>query len=71
MLQTCWHKLNPGGRLVINVVTLEGEKELLSWQSEKGGDLTRINISHVEKLGKFEGWKELRSVMQLAAIKKI
>ena len=71
MLQTCWHKLNPGGRLVINVVTLEGEKKLLGWQSKNGGDLTRINISHVEKLGKFEGWKELRSVMQLAAIKKI
>ena len=71
MLQTCWNKLNPGGRLVSNVVTLEGEKELLSWQSENGGDLTRINISHVEKLGKFKGWKELRSVMQLALIKKI
>lgn len=71
MLQTCWNKLNPGGRLVSNVVTLEGEKELLSWQSENGGDLTRINISHVEKIGKFEGWKELRSVMQLALIKKI
>ena len=71
MIQTCWDKLKPGGRLVSNVVTIEGEKELLCWQSENGGDLTRINISHVEKIGNFQGWKEFRSVTQLAVIKKI
>jgi len=71
MLKTCWSKLNPGGRLVSNVVTLEGEKELLGWQSEYGGDLTRLHISHVQKIGKFEGWKELRSVTQLSMIKNI
>jgi len=71
LLQTCWNALNPGGRLVSNVVTIEGEKKLLDWQSEYGGDLSRLNISHVEKIGKFEGWKELRSVTQLSLIKKI
>ena len=58
-------------KCVTKALNMEGEKKLLGWQSKNGGDLTRINISHVEKLGKFEGWKELRSVMQLAAIKKI
>ncbi len=71
LLKICWNALNPGGRLVSNVVTLEGEKKLLDWQSEYGGDLTRLNVSHVEKIGKFQGWKELRSVTQLSLIKKI
>tara|TARA_Y100001970_G_C14243851_1_gene866650 strand:+ start:2128 stop:3369 length:1242 start_codon:yes stop_codon:yes gene_type:complete len=71
ILQTCWKNLNPGGRLVSNVVTLEGEKVLLGWQSKYGGELTRLNISHVEQIGKFEGWKEVRSVTQLALVKKI
>ena len=54
-----------------NAVTLEGEKELLNWQSKCGGDLIRLNFSHIEKIGKFRGWKEFRSVTQLALIKKI
>ena len=71
LLETCWTLLNPGGRLVSNVVTLEGEKKLLNWQSQNGGELTRFHVSHVEKIGKFQGWKELRPVTQLALIKSI
>jgi len=75
LLQTCWNALKPGGRLVANAVTLEGEQKLLQWQNENAvksgasGDLTRLSISRVEKIGKFKGWKEMRSVIQLAVIK--
>ncbi len=70
LLQICWNALKPGGRLVANVITLEGEQKLLQWQNENGGDLTRLSISRAEEIGKFQGWKEMRSVIQLAVIKK-
>ena len=76
MLEICWNALKPGGRLVANAVTLESEQKLLQWQNENAGkfaatgDLTRLAVSHVEKIGKFQGWKTLRSVTQLAVIKK-
>jgi precorrin-6Y C5,15-methyltransferase (decarboxylating) len=76
LLQICWTALKPGGRLVANAVTLEGEQKLLQWQNENAGksgasgDLTRLSISRAEKIGKFQGWKEMRSVIQLAVIKK-
>jgi len=75
LLQTCWTALKPGGRLVANAVTLEGEQKLLQWQNENAGksgasgDLTRLSISRAEKIGKFQGWKEMRSVIQFAVIK--
>ena len=75
LLETCWNALKPGGRLVANAVTLEGEQKLLQWQNKKSGksgasgDLTRLSISRAEKIGKFQGWKEMRSVIQLAIIK--
>ena len=76
MLETCWNALNPGGRLVANAVTLEGEQKLVQWQkvnAEKNGasgDLARLAVSHVETIGKFQSWKELRSVIQLTVIKR-
>ena len=75
MLETCWNALNPGGRLVANAVTLEGEQKLVQWQkvnAEKNGasgDLARLSVSHVETIGKFQSWKEVRSVTQLTVIK--
>ncbi|HHZ77947.1 MAG TPA: precorrin-6Y C5,15-methyltransferase (decarboxylating) subunit CbiT, partial [Candidatus Lambdaproteobacteria bacterium] len=76
LLQTCWNALKPGGRLVANAVTLESEQKLIQWQNENAeksgasGDLTRLSVSHVEKIGKFQAWKATRPVTQLAVIKK-
>ncbi len=55
---------------------LEGDQKLLQWQKENAGksaasgDLTRLAVSHVESIGKFQSWKEARSVTQLVVIKK-
>ena len=76
LLEICWNALKPGGRLVANAVTLEGEQKLLQWQKDNSGnfaasgDLTRLAVSRVESIGKFQSWKEARSVTQLAVIKK-
>ena len=37
LLETCWERLAPGGRLVANAVTLESEAVLHRWQRAVGG----------------------------------
>ena len=36
---------NPGGRLVANAITVEGESALYHWREETGGALVRIAVS--------------------------
>lgn len=69
MLDHCWHALKSGGRLVANVVTLEGERMLLDWQAKRGGDLVRIAISRAEKVGPYQGWRPAMPVTQYAVVK--
>lgn len=49
--------LPPGGRLVINAVTLETEKLLLDLHGRLGGSLTRIAVSRAEPVGGMMGWR--------------
>ena len=69
VIETCWTALKPGGRLVANVVTLEGEATLLAWRSRLGGSLTRIVISRAEPVGAFQGWRPLMPVTQWSVTK--
>ena len=69
LFEACWTALRPGGRLVANVVTLEGETALAHWRQEVGGALTRIAVSRAEPLGEFLGWRPLMPVTQFAAVK--
>jgi precorrin-6Y C5,15-methyltransferase (decarboxylating) len=57
VLENCWDALAPGGRLVVNAVTLESEAVLAQWQARVGGSLTRVMIAHAEPVGGFTGWK--------------
>jgi precorrin-6B C5,15-methyltransferase / cobalt-precorrin-6B C5,C15-methyltransferase len=69
LLPALWAALKPGGRLVANVVSLEGERALLDWQVRHGGDLVRLAVSHCEALGGHHVWRPLLPVTQLAAAK--
>lgn len=69
VLESCWTALRSGGRLVANVVTIEGEQKLFEWHQQVGGSLTRIAIGRAEAIGKFLGWKPLVPVTQWIAIK--
>ena len=64
-----WQALGPGGRLVANAVTLEGDHALARWRAATGGTLVRFEISRAEALGGFTGWKPFRPVTQVTAIK--
>jgi precorrin-6B C5,15-methyltransferase / cobalt-precorrin-6B C5,C15-methyltransferase len=57
VLENCWQALSPGGRLVVNAVTLESEAVLVQWQARVGGSLTRLSVAHAQPVGGFTGWK--------------
>jgi precorrin-6Y C5,15-methyltransferase (decarboxylating) len=69
LLEALWAALRPGGRLVANVVSLEGEQAILAWQARYGGELARIALSRSEPLGGHHAWRPLMPVTQLAATK--
>jgi precorrin-6B C5,15-methyltransferase / cobalt-precorrin-6B C5,C15-methyltransferase len=69
MFETCWDSLKPGGRLVANAVTLEGEQKLFEWYQQVGGNLIRIGIQRAEAIGSYLGWKPMVPVTQWSVIK--
>jgi precorrin-6Y C5,15-methyltransferase (decarboxylating) len=69
LLPAVWGALPPGGRLVANVVTAEGEARLLDWHARHGGALMRISVSRAEPAGVHHLWRPLASVTQLAVVK--
>jgi precorrin-6B C5,15-methyltransferase / cobalt-precorrin-6B C5,C15-methyltransferase len=56
--------LRPGGRLVVNAVTLEGQVELIRRFERDGGNLVEANISRAESVGRFHGWRPAMPVVQ-------
>jgi precorrin-6Y C5,15-methyltransferase (decarboxylating) len=56
--------LRPGGRLVINAVTLEGEALLLARHAALGGELIRIAVSRAAPLGGKTAWRPALPVTQ-------
>jgi len=69
LLPFLWSVLRPGGRLVANVVTAEGEARLIEWHATHGGGLMRIAVSRTEPVGLHQLWRPLAPVTQLAATK--
>jgi precorrin-6Y C5,15-methyltransferase (decarboxylating) len=64
ILDTAIAALRPGGRLVVNAVTLDSEAALIARHASLGGALTRIAIARAEPLGGKTGWRPARSVTQ-------
>lgn len=64
MIDTCWNALKPGGRLVANVVTLEGVAVLQDASARYGGSLTRIGVEHAQPIGGFTAWRPQITVTQ-------
>jgi precorrin-6Y C5,15-methyltransferase (decarboxylating) len=64
LLELCWSRLAPGGRLVANAVTAEGEAALLACHGKFGGELTRIAVSRLKAIGGFHTWAPALPVTQ-------
>ena len=63
MVETCLAALRPGGRLVANAVTLEGEGILSRCYARHGGSLARVAVSHAGPVGSFHGWRPAMPVV--------
>ena len=51
VFEESWARLKPGGRMVVNVVTIEGEMHLYDLQEKFGGELVRIAVSVLHRIG--------------------
>ena len=69
LIETCWEALAPGGRLVANAVTVEGEQALTAWHRDNGGELVRIAVARAEAVGGYRGWRPMMPVTQYAGAK--
>ncbi len=69
VLDAAWERLAPGGRLVANAVTIEGEKLLLAAREARGGELVKLSVSYAEPLGSFEAWRPALPIVQWAVRK--
>ena len=69
LFAACWHALKPGGRLVANAVTIEGEAALFARQARYGGDLVRISTAALDALGNQKVMRPRLDVMQWCVTK--
>lgn len=61
--------LRPGGRLVVNAVTLATEAALIAKHCALGGELIRIAIARADAVGTKTGWRPAMPVTQWAWVK--
>ena len=61
--------LRPGGRLVVNAVTLETEAGLIARHESRGGTLTRIAIARAGSVGDKTAWRAAMPVTQWVWVK--
>jgi len=69
IIDTCWQALKPGGRLVANAVTLEGEAVMTRWSADKQVCLLKLAVSASGSLGHFHVWRQSLPVTMLIAQK--
>ncbi|AUG00108.1 cobalamin biosynthesis bifunctional protein CbiET [Pseudomonas sp. 09C 129] len=71
VLDACWARLKPGGRLVANAVTLQSETTLMAWRERHGGELTRIHVAQALPLGDFDTWRQALPITLLDLVKPL
>jgi precorrin-6Y C5,15-methyltransferase (decarboxylating) len=69
LLEACWEVLLPGGRMVANAITVEGEARLFDLHARNGGDLSRVAVSRVEPVGRLNAFRPLMEVVQYVVVK--
>jgi precorrin-6Y C5,15-methyltransferase (decarboxylating) len=69
VFDAAWSALKPGGRMVANAVTAEGEQALFAAFQRHGGELSRIAVSHLEDVGSLHGWRPAMPVTHWRATK--
>ncbi|GLY04588.1 precorrin-6y C5,15-methyltransferase (decarboxylating) subunit CbiE [Actinoplanes sp. NBRC 101535] len=62
VLDSCLAALRPGGRLVVNAVTVESEAAVAAGYARLGGELTRLTVQRGSPVGGFTGWRSFMPV---------
>ncbi|WP_235926263.1 precorrin-6y C5,15-methyltransferase (decarboxylating) subunit CbiE [Actinokineospora pegani] len=70
VLDACWSALEPGGRIVVNAVTVESEALVVRWRGVVGGTLTRLSVARAAPIGGFTGWRQAMPITQWVASKE-
>ncbi len=69
VFDAAWAALKPGGTLVANVVTIEGELHLYDLQEKHGGDIVRMEVSNLTHVGRLRALRPRMAVTQWRARK--
>ena len=69
VFEAAWAALKPGGRLVVNAVTLETETLLGMLYAQHGGTMRRLALSRLEAVGSMHGWRAAMPVTQWVVTK--
>jgi precorrin-6Y C5,15-methyltransferase (decarboxylating) len=69
MLDAAWQALGPGGRLVVNAITIESEAALLAARARVGGTLTRLSVERLDQVGRLHLYRPAMTVTQFVAVK--
>jgi precorrin-6B C5,15-methyltransferase / cobalt-precorrin-6B C5,C15-methyltransferase len=64
VFETAWTSLRPGGNLVANVVTLEGQGRLFDLQKKYGGELVAMDIAILTSVGDMRALRPRMTVVQ-------
>lgn len=59
-----WARLRPGGRLVVNAVTIENQTLLAELFAAHGGTMTRFGVEHAMPLGRMTTWRPTLPIVQ-------
>jgi precorrin-6Y C5,15-methyltransferase (decarboxylating) len=51
LFETAWERLKPGGIMAANVISIEGELHLYDLHEKHGGDISRIEVSTLTRIG--------------------
>ncbi|TDC07202.1 precorrin-6y C5,15-methyltransferase (decarboxylating) subunit CbiE [Nonomuraea longispora] len=70
LLDRSWAALRPGGKLVVNAVTLESEAVVAGWYARLGGDLVRLAVQRASPVGSFTGWRAAMPVTVWSVTRK-
>ena len=54
---------------MVHAVTHETELVMAAAWQRHGGELTRISVEQLERIGSYHGWKPARAVVQWSAVR--
>lgn len=70
VMDAAWNALKPGGKLIINAVSLETEALLIAAHKRYGGEMIRIGIERADAVSpQMTGWRPAMTVTQWSCVK--